>query len=255
MIAPPPSLASAVDSLRHIITQKEAAIRAALARVDSLMAAGPDTVIRVAAAVDLPPKPWYETVLWQTLIGGGLAVVAGFGAQWFRGVLETRRVRTQLIGRIRGALETAIATARSTVKKDESHPINPETMEGLRIEWERYDRLSDNLELLGDPTFEERVDSGLAFMRMVADKALEDERRFRETRREVGVKTDKGIYVDRSIEASIRDQRKALLVVVDGMGDLTQGLLEQFNAKWPAGARHDPRRVPGTEENAGDGEK
>jgi hypothetical protein len=42
-------------------------------------------------------------------------------------------------------------TARSTLKKDKTHPTNPETMNGILITWQRYDRVSDNLWLLGDP--------------------------------------------------------------------------------------------------------
>lgn len=213
--------------------------------IDPLRGVIADTVALVAAPTHMA-RPWYENGLLQTFVGGLLAVLGGLAAQWFRGWLETQRVKAQLIRRVRSVLETTAVTARSTIKKDETHPINPETMEALRVEWERYDRLSDNLGLLGDPAFEERIDSGLAFARMVAEKVLEDERRFRETRRELGVKSDKGIQIDSSVEEGIRNQRKALLGVVRTMGDLAQGLLDRFNAKWHAESWHEQRRVPET---------
>jgi len=235
--------APVIDSLHHVIAQKDSVIAVALGRLDSLMGAAPDTIVRVAAPADMLRGPWCETGLAQTLMGGGLAILAGFGAQWFRGVLENRKTKTQLISRIRSVLEAVRATARSTLKKDETRAINPETMQGILIEWDRYDRLSDNLGLLGDPKLEEKIDAVLGFMRMGAEKVSEDERRFRETRREVGTPGPKGLQIDPEIEEDIQKKRKLLLTIVRKMGDHAQELLDGINAKWPPSSWHEERRL------------
>lgn len=261
----PPTQAQ-VDSLLQVIAHKNAAISVLQssmdaanakiltlgdtihqlnARVDSLLAVPPDTVVRVAE----PARG--NSDLGKIILGGLLAILGGILAQLFRGWFERGAARKRLIERIRASLEVVRVITRSTLKKDENHPINHETMSGLCAAFERYDRLSDDLHLLNDLKFQEEIDAILEHARMVGEKVLEDERRFKEVRDSLpGARVSGGTIPVGDLERqaivlqSIVDQRKILLGVLRTLNEQVGPLLERFNKNWPPSAGHVERKIP-----------
>jgi hypothetical protein len=239
-------LVSIVDSLKNVLGNSDGLLKVALARTDSLMAVVPGAVIGVAAPLD---TGWYEKALIQTLIGGAMALLGGLIVEGWRNRSERERMKQRLIRRIRGALETCAITARSLARnKNEQNEINPETMNAIILEWQRYDRVSDDIGLLKDPRMEEDVDNILGHARMVAEAVLEDERRFKGTVRELGERQPKAIGVDQSVIDRIHRQRRQRLDQIKGMGEKAQGALDRFNAKWKHAEWHEERQVPETPE-------
>ena len=182
--------------------------------------------------------------MWKVLLGGALAIIGGLAAQHYRGRQERRWAKERLVARIRSALETAAAVSRSAVKKDETREINPEVMREIILAWQRYDRVADEVHLLRTPQFEEVVDATLSQARMIAEKILEDERRFKVTARETGTMTKQGIDLDPGILAKMHVQRKALLQLLRDSGGRCEAVLERFNAKWRPARWHAPREAP-----------
>jgi hypothetical protein len=221
-----------VDSLQRIIRETDSLLTDARARVDVLSGIAQ----RVA-------EPWYETGLAQVLLGGVLAVVGGFGAQLLRDRLETRRLKNQLIRRMRWALENAAITARSILRhKDKTKEINAESLNGLILEWHRYDRVSDNIGLLKAPRIVEDVENALGFTRMVAEAILENERRIKSTAAYLGERDPTGINLDPSIIKQIEDKRQEYLDQIEIMGKQAQRVLDAFNQRWKSPVWHEPRR-------------
>jgi len=188
--------------------------------------------------------------LGKVLLGGLLAILGGFAVQGYRGRQEEGRAKRRLMLRIRSALETAASVARSSNKKDEKHEINPEVMQAVIIEWKRYDRVADDLNLLKDPRMEEAVDAVLGHARMVAEKIIEDERRFKITARETGETTPAGIKVESAILEGIWRQRRRLLELLASTGERCQSALDEINARWRPSAWHSARHVPDAVESA-----
>lgn len=201
-----------------------------------------------------------DVVGWVvTLVGIAVATAVTVGgwqraarisreSQELRRQIEDGRRKAQLVLRIRATLEAMGATARSTLKKDATHAINPETMNGILVEWARYDRVSDDLTLLSDPGFQDRLDPVLGFGRMVAEKIMEDERRIRETRDKLGRVTPEGLELDIRVIARAQKKREELHGLLTRVDGLTKPLLEEFNRKWPADPQHSPQEVPEVEQ-------
>ncbi len=226
------------------------------------MAAVPDTVRDTiwAGMVDERrhglgtfPKDWIGwAVTAAGIIAAGFVARAGWNRsdnagrrlQRERHQTEERRMREQLVQRIRGTLETMRATAASTFRKDATHPINPETMNNILIAWQRFDRVSDNLWLLDDPGMQDRIETITEFGRMTAEKIREDEQRFRETRLLLGQKSPEALIVHPSLISHAVDQRTKLLTVVEKLRDTSASLLTDFNQKWPPVPGHQERSEP-----------
>jgi len=266
------SLGAAVDSLAHVVAHHDSLLGEAIARLDSFSradsliatASASDTVWVLARADGIAPKDWIGWLV--TIVGIAIAAfvtVKGWNraariardgwaaaeatslqAQEHRKRLDEEIAKSKLIFRIRGALETIVATARSLLKKDETRAINPETMNGILIEWQRYERVADDLYLLGDPSLETRIDDVIGFSRMGAEKIMEDERRFRETIDKIGVKTPTGIQVDPSIIDQQRQHRQRLHTIAERMLQEGQALQGEVNSRWPAAPGHKERDVP-----------
>jgi hypothetical protein len=264
---------TALDSLgvlvaRHdsILVRQDSILNWSLARMDSLMAGGAirDTIWVSARSEGIVMKDW---ISWIVTIAGitiaAIVTARGWGragrfardgwaaaettslqAQEDRKRLDEEIAKSKLIFRIRGALETIVATARSVLKKDSTRAINPETMNGILVEWKRYERVADDLYLLGDPSLEYKIDAVIGFSRMVAEKIMEDERRFRETIDKVGTRTPKGIEVDSSIIETQHKHRLQLQALAERMVREGQALQEEVNRRWPATPGHQERDVP-----------
>lgn len=225
-----PDPAVNVDSLLRVIVERNGQLADAVARADSIAAAVPDTIVRVAQP--FIHRPWHDGLV-PVLLGGLLAAGGGFGAQWFREVLDRRRTKRHLILRIRLALETAATTFRSTLKTNETKEIHAETMNGIIVEWGRYDRVSDHLWLLEDPLLESEIETVLHSCRCMAEKAIDDERRYRETRREAGRLTPEGIEVTPTIQGEIIKHREEIRALMRTVGRQVEETLTKFDAKWP----------------------
>ncbi|HEY2954008.1 MAG TPA: hypothetical protein VGK89_02020 [Candidatus Eisenbacteria bacterium] len=255
---------SVIDSLQGVVVHQEALILALNHRVDSLLAAVPDTVRDTIWAGFMDQRPHGLGIAPKDVIGWVVTAAGIFAAGWVartgwnrsdsagrrlqkdRHETEERRMREQLVLRIRGTLETMRATAASTLKKDATHPINPETMNNILVAWKRFDRVSDNLWLLNDLVMQDRIETITEFGRMTAEKIREDEQRFRETRVLLGQRSPEALIVHPSLVTRAVDQRTKLLTVVTKLRDTTAGLLIDFNAKWPPVAGHTERTEPET---------
>ena len=225
----PQAIPAAADSLNAIIARNDSLILALQAKLAAL----PDTVIRVV----VPASPNAE--VWRILLGGLLAAGAGFGAQWFRGHLENEHRRKTLRMRIVGCLGAAVHVARLTAQWDVRRPIAPRPLRGLLVDWERYERISDHLHLIKDGHFAEEVDATIALIRMVADMVLEDERQFRETRRETGTMGPQGLTIAPETQAGIENQRRRLLAIIQATGRRAGVMLARANQVWPPEPWHE----------------
>jgi len=259
------------DSLGRVVAEQKRLIDILSEKVanlahstDSLLAAVPDTVRDTLWAGMINQRVHgsgigvKEVIGWAVTAAGIIAAAFVAQAGWQRAATtgqqlqnqrhetEERRLREQLVIRIRGALETMAVTARSTLKKDKTHPINPETMNGILVSWRRYDRVSDNLWLLGDTTLQDQIETVIDFGRMTAEKIMEDETRFRETRDKLGEVTPKGLRVHPDVINSQFQQRSKLLGLVERLGREAQPLLERFNVAWPPATGHSERPEPET---------
>jgi hypothetical protein len=219
-------LATAVDSLNLVIGHRDSLLAALRARLDSLVAAPPDTIVRFATPAYLPVPPWYESALAHIALGGLLTIAAGFGAQWFRVHLDDRKKRTQLKRRILTTLGAAIITPNVTSKRDETQPIELRPFRGLLVDWQRYDRVSDDLGVIGNPALEDKIDATLGVIRMVADKVIAEEEMGMRERKTVGPGT-------LSAELEDRTRRKKLLALVKGMAAEAHATLVKCNREWP----------------------
>jgi hypothetical protein len=204
------------------------------------------TLLSITIAAALAWRGWRvaERIARQ---GWEAAARTAIEAQEHRKQIEDERRSEQIILRTRGALETAAKTARASVAKGAKRPINPETMNGIIVEWSRYDRVSDDVGLLDDHALMDDVDAILTFGRLVAKKIIEDEERFRSTIREVGRKTEIGFQVDLSIITGIESHRAELLTVLVTLGDRSEEVLKRFNQKWPPQTGRAEREVVITE--------
>jgi hypothetical protein len=233
-----------IDSLHQVINQQDAILRLVVARLATATMAAGDTVVRVALPADVPRPAWYESALLQTLVGGALALLGGIIVEKWRNRAERRRTKEHLIRRIRAALETAMVVARSTIRlKDETKEIGAETMNAIIIEWQRYDRVSNEIGLLNDPKMEDEIETILQNARVIAERILEEERRYRATMREVGTSRPQGIEVDASVLEGIRVARRGMRGLLGKMADRAEGIRDRFNAKWKPPQWHEQPQV------------
>lgn len=195
----------------------------------------PDTVF---VAVPREYASWVGPVL-QTALGASAAILGGIWAQNHRARLEVDRTRAQLVRRVRGTLETYALSARSLSKRDENHVINAELLNGIVTEWSRYDRMSDDLDLIGNPDLEERIETILMYGRMIAEKALLGERHYIETGKTESARE----HPERALRA-IAEHRKAHLKFIKALALSAEQVLDQFNLQWKPGPRHQPRIAP-----------
>jgi hypothetical protein len=246
----------ALNAAKSQVIMLEDSVRHLTARIDSLLATRPDTVIRVAAPESSTYVGLADSIGWVVTIVG-FVVAAMIAVEGWRRTAKTARDsqedrqryedalrKTRLVDRIRATLENTRSVSRSTVKKDKTHAINPETMHDLVVEWRRYDRLSDDLGLLEDAALQEEVDAILSHVRLIGEKVIEDERRFRETRDRLGKATSKGLELEPAIEAGIQAQRQRLLDLISGSIPKVETALGHFNAKFPPAAGHEERTTP-----------
>ena len=222
----------AVDSLRIALGQKEILLAQAVSRADSLLGLGPDIVVRSATPADLTPEAWAIRAL-PIIIGGAMAILGGILAQAYRAHVDESRARVRLVTRIRYALIVVSTSSLATTKKGMALPINPEVMNGILVEWARYDRVADDAGLLGDPSLEAEIDALLSHGRRVAEKVIEDESRFRATLQELGRTTPTGRNIDPAVVTDIHSHRKNLLGLIEGLGPRSLALLSRLDKMWP----------------------
>ena len=190
--------------------------------------------------------PWLQffATLLAALLGGFLAMRGGIVAQREHHRLERDRRRNQLIDRIRNTLEAIHTIAALAAQKGADREFNPEALNTIRVAWSRYDRMSDDLGLIGDGHLGEMIDIEVNSARMIAEKVLEDEQRFRQDRRESGTMVPKGIIVDADMERRIVEHRKLLHARLVSLSESAGALLAEFNAKWPPPAWHTEQKIP-----------
>lgn len=263
------------DSLAQVIAQHETTMMSLrndvsnlAQRVDSLAAAVPDTVRdTVWAGFSQEPTGWFGTA-GKDWFGWGVTVMgfvvaaliarAGWNSTAKAGRnLQKRQVRadrdsrrTRLIMRVRETLEKITTTARSTLKKPPTRPINPETMNGILVAWRRYDRVSDDLGLLDDPWLQDQLETVLDFARMTAEKVMGDENGMTKARDTLGEVRPEGLVVHASILKREVDRRSELHGLITQMRDVAQPVLEAFNKKFPPLPTHREAKEPSASHEA-----
>src|SRR5438552_2382020 len=147
-----------VDSLTHTLTVREQLLFHVAGRRDPLGSVVPSlgrdtTWIGLVGGHQNGDITTKDVIGWLvTLVGIGIAATVAIrgwrkaertasNAQDQRRRIEENWRKERLILRIRGALETTAVTVRATLKKPHTRPINPETMNSILVEWERYDRV------------------------------------------------------------------------------------------------------------------
>jgi len=225
---------------------------------DTVVVAVRDPAVRaIAVAVDEAGAIHMKDVIgWLISIGAvtAAAIVAWVG--WGRSAkassdailqrqnLEDERNGDALIMRIRYTLEGAIGSCNSIRRFDEKRPIGPELLDGLLVEWDRYDRASDHWPLLKEPLLQEEVEDVLGFMRMVSHQIKNAEQGYQKEARERGKLTPAGIELPPGVIEKFQANRKHLLGSLEKLGRHAQAALEKLDAKWPPPKGHVPPTMP-----------
>lgn len=203
--------------------------------------------VRIGEALTIgkmPAEPVLKSIL-PSLSGAFVTILAVIVAQKLKDRADRKRTTARLVTRIRGALENAALTLKTVVRKkgNGTREIDPQTMGGIVKEWQRYDRVSDDIALLNNRQIEEEIDNVLAAARQVAEAALEDERRFHDEVREVGERIDGKLILSPTVIESIHAQRRERIKQMAYMRDAAQSLLNRFDARWKPEPWHRQRRV------------
>jgi hypothetical protein len=193
---------------------------------------------------DGAPAP-ISRALWDSNLAGALlsavvAILAVLLAQWLRDRADTRRTRERLITRIRTALESTVRTLDSviSIKADGTKEFDPQSMQGIILAWNRYDRVSDDLDLLENARDAEQIENILEAAREVAEAALEDERRFKAETRFLGEPAGHGVAVSQQVIDRQQEQRRKRIGLIQPVLDGARRVLEAFNTRWRPATWH-----------------